>query len=168
MAPAKPLIVAVLLGIHSAAGAFELNVSDPELNLSVPGVPTISVRERSPSLDTKRTLSGSDGTYTVEVEMSRQSSEMSARTCAGLLLRALLANPGMPNRDNVYRAPLDVSTFLVIYALGEGQQQKLHAHIISSAGKSHCANVHFMQLGEALLHRAGIPPDGCGGDADYH
>ena len=81
--------------------------------------------------------------------MSRQSSEMSARTCAGLLLRALLGRPGMPNRDNVYRAPLDISTFLVIYALRDGQQQKLHAHIISSAGKSHCANVHFMRQAKA-------------------
>ena len=143
-------IVAALFSATGIAGAFELKLSEPALGLSVPGVPAIALQEQTPSpASSKRLLAGRDSVYTIEVELSPQANEMSPRTCAGLLLRTLLSQPGMPNRDSIYRAPLDVSTFLVIYAAGEGQQAKLHAHIISSAGTSHCANAHFVRQAKA-------------------
>jgi len=147
---AKLCLLAALCGATGTAGAFELALSEPELSLSVPGVPAITLREQTPSPESsRRLLAGRDAVYTVEVELSRQASEVSPRTCAELLLRALLSQPGMPHRDSIYRAPLNISTFLIIYTAGEGPQEKLHAHILSSAGANHCANAHFIRQARA-------------------
>lgn len=127
-----------------AVSAFDIDLKEPALSLSVPGVQPIELRERPVRLvDQKRTLVGSDAVYTVELELWRQASEPSPRVCAGLMLRSLVAQPGMPDRDSIYRAPLDAHTFLVIYTQGDEPAQKLHAHIISSAGTTHCADAHF-------------------------
>ncbi len=138
------LVVASLAVAPGIASSFELILSEPELNLSVPGVPAATLHEEaasSPSL--KRSLTGSASNFTIDVELLPQLTRVSPRVCAGILVRSLVAQPGMPNRDSIYRAPLNESTFLVIYTLGEGQAQKLHAHVISAAGTTHCANAHF-------------------------
>jgi len=143
---ARTCVAASLVALHGVACAFELTLSDPEFALAVPGVPAIEVHEQpTKPAGAARLLTGSDKTFAVQVEVLRQPNAVSPRVCAGLLLRSLVAQPGMPSRDSIYRAPLNVNTFLVIYALGEGQAQKLHAHIISSAGTSHCANAHFVR-----------------------
>jgi len=144
------LFIVLLGGLHAAAGAFELGLRDPDLNLSVPGVPAIAMHEQPASGgNAKRVLTGNDDTFSVDVELSRHPNEMSPRTCAGTILRAVVSQPGMPNRDSIYRAPLDAMTFLVIYVLSQGQQAKFHAHLISSAGASHCVNAHFTRVAKA-------------------
>lgn len=144
------LFVVLLGGFHAAVGAFELGLRDPEFNLSVPGVPSIAMHEQSASGGSaKRVLTGHDDTFSVDVELSRQPNEMSPRTCAGTILRTLVSQPGMPHRDSIYRAPLDAATFLVIYVRSQGQQEKFHAHLISSAGADHCVNAHFTRVAKA-------------------
>jgi len=115
----------------------------------VPGVPAAQLHEKTEqsTSSARRLLTGSVSNYSIEVELLPQPIEVSPRVCAGSLLRSLVAQPGMPNRDSIYRAPLNETTFLVIYALGEGQAQKLHAHVISAAGTTHCANAHFIRRG---------------------
>jgi len=142
-----PLVVlALLTAVPCIASAFELRLSQPELNLSVPGVPAAELHEEAgQSASAKRSLTGVASNFAIEVELLAQTGQVSPRVCAGSLLRVLVAQPGMPNRDSIYRAPLDEFTFLVIYALGEGQARKLHAHIISAAGSTHCANAHFVR-----------------------
>jgi len=49
----------------------------------------------------------------------------------------------MPDRDNVYRAPVDPSTFLVLYVMERDGKRLLHAHLLSAAGSSHCIDAHF-------------------------
>jgi hypothetical protein len=143
----KLLVVVLLVGLQAEAAAFELGLRDPDLHLSVPQVPAIDMQEQpARGSGARRVLIGHDDTFTVELELSRQPNEVSPRTCAGTVLRAIVARPGMPNRDNVYRAPLNATTFLVIYVLNEQQQHKLHAHLISAAGATHCADAHFTRL----------------------
>ncbi len=142
----KRIALTLLAAVPVAASCFELALSQPEFHLSVPGLPAAELHEDThPSVVPKRVLTGAVGKLDIELELSAQASQASPRTCAGSLLRALVAKPGMPNRDSIYRAPLDESTFLVIYALGEGPTQRLHAHVISSAGPTHCANAHFVR-----------------------
>jgi hypothetical protein len=146
----KHLLIALLAGLHAEAGALEMDLRDPALHLSVPGVPAIAMHEQpTPGGNAKRVLVGHDDTFNVDVELSRHPNEMSPRTCAGTVLRALVSQAGMPNRDSIYRAPLDATTFLVIYVLSQGQQEKLHAHLISSAGASYCVNAHFTRLAKS-------------------
>lgn len=138
------ILVAAALIAHAAASAFDLRLPDPRLSLSVPDVPAIPLREQPAApADGQRLLVGSDATYSVQLALHRQPEAVSPRACAAVLLRALVAQPGMPTRENVYRAPLDADTFLVIYALGDKAQMQLHAHILSAAGAMHCADTHF-------------------------
>lgn len=126
------------------AGAFDLAIADPSFALAVPGLPAIRVAEQPRGSATgRRVLGGRDATFAVDVALQRQAAEPSPRVCAGLFLRSLVVQPGMPNRDSIYRAPLDENTFLVIYLLGDAPQQALHAHIFSSAGSTHCVDAHF-------------------------
>jgi hypothetical protein len=140
--------VALWATVPAAAGAFDLNLPDPAVSLTVPGIPAIALQEQAGSSG-KRVLAGQDDTFSVDVELTRQSGDMSPRVCAGTILRAVVAQPGMPSRDNVYRAPLSDTTFLVIYVIGEGQRLRLHAHLISSAGASHCINAHFVRVAKS-------------------
>ncbi len=137
--------VVAAVGLLPLAGwAFDIRVPEPELSLAVPGVPAITLQERPATVPPgRRLLSGRDATFQVELALAPQSGETSARVCAGKFLRTLVAAPGMPPRDSIYRAPLDAQTFLVIYALGDERQPTLHAHIVSAAGRSHCADAHF-------------------------
>ena len=141
----QPIVIALLLGAQASVSAFEFSLREPAFSLSVPGVPDIALGEEAVSADAsgRRVLAGKDEIYAVDIELSRQSGEMSPRICATVMLRSIMDRPGAPPRASVYRAPLDVNTFLVIYALGEGEQARLHAHLISSAGSDHCANAHF-------------------------
>lgn len=138
-------IAAATLALLPLGGwAFDIRVPEPELSLAVPGVPTIALQERPATVPPgRRILTGRDATFQVELSLAPQAGETSARVCAGQFLRTLVAAPGMPSRDSIYRAPLDAQTFLVIYALGDERQPTLHAHIVSAAGHSHCADAHF-------------------------
>jgi hypothetical protein len=78
----------------------------------------------------------------VSIVVTTAGTEVSPRTCAGSLLRTLVARPGMPDRDSIYRAPLDQDTFLVLYILGSPPARRLHAHLLSSASAKHCVEFH--------------------------
>lgn len=145
LAFAMPRILLAALGLlPHAAWAFDLRVPDPELSLTVPGVPAIALQEQSAGSPAgRRTLAGHDANFRVELSLSPQAGETSPRVCAGQFLRMLVAAPGMPPRDSIYRAPLDAQTFLVIYALGDERRPTLHAHIVGAAGRTHCADAHF-------------------------
>ena len=57
----------------------------------------------------------------------------------------------MPDRDSIYRAPLDASTFLVLYIFEQRGKKVLHAHLLSAAAGTHCIEAHFSRdevLGE--------------------
>jgi hypothetical protein len=49
----------------------------------------------------------------------------------------------MPDRDNIYRAPLDASTFLVLYVFEQQSKKVFHAHLLSAAAGTHCIEAHF-------------------------
>jgi hypothetical protein len=49
----------------------------------------------------------------------------------------------MPDRDSIYRAPLDENTFLVLYILGEARNRQLHAHLLAAASTTHCIEAHI-------------------------
>lgn len=147
MRQTTPLLrfAALALGLLPlAAAAFELTLAEPELSIAAPGVPAIALQELPASAPAgRRAFTGHDARYRVELTLSPQAPEASPRVCAGQFLRTLVAAPGMPPRDSIYRAPLDAHTFLVIYALGDERQPTLHAHIVSAAGTAHCADAHF-------------------------
>jgi hypothetical protein len=141
------LFVASLMGVHAFASALEVNVSAPDFTVTVPSLPSIEMRQQAPELaGSAPRMVGSDGTYKVEVSLSDANKPVSPRECAHTGLKTIMAQPGMPDRDNVYRAPLSPKTFLVIYLLPDGTRHMLHAHLLSSAGPTHCTDAHISRL----------------------
>jgi hypothetical protein len=137
-------IASTLVVVCGGASAFEQGGENPDFTVTVPNLPAIRLAAQAalePGVTSS--MAGEDGTYKVTLVVSRAEKETSTRACAGSFLRSLVARPGMPDRDSIYRTPLDENTFLVLYILGTQGNQRLHAHILSSASATHCIEVHF-------------------------
>lgn len=138
------LAIASCLAQAFPACAFEHSFHAPPFIVSVPRLPDISVAAPSASQGGNvLTARGHDTTYAVEIIATASAAASSTRACAGTSLRELIAQPNMPDRDNVYRAPVDPSTFLVLYVMERDGKRLLHAHLLSAAGSSHCIDAHF-------------------------
>ena len=137
------LATASALAVSTEAGAFELKAANPEFTVTVPNLPAIRLEKR-PSMNTDASIEmfGEDPIYRIGLLVTKAPKQTSARECAGSFLRTLVARPGMPDRDSIYRAPLDPNTFLVLYILGEPGRRQLHAHLLSSASATHCIEAH--------------------------
>jgi hypothetical protein len=124
--------------------AFEQAFAVPSFVVVVPRLPNIAVGAPSSSQGGNvLTAQGQDTTYVVEISATASASASSTRACVGASLRELVARPNMPDRDNIYRAPFDSNTFLVLYILELGGKRLLHAHLLSAAGGTHCIDAHF-------------------------
>jgi len=135
---------ASLLAPALPACAFEQAFSVPPFVVSVPRLPTIAVGVPIPSQGGNvLTARGQDTTYVVEISATASGSATSTRACVGASLRELVARPNMPGRDNIYRAPFDSNTFLVLYVMELDGKKRLHAHLLSAAGGTHCIDAHF-------------------------
>lgn len=147
-----PLSAGAFAIATAPAAAFELALPEHAIVITVPAVPGIAVQPL-PATAAKPAaalrLAGTDGAYRFDVALFDQGKPVSARECAGVRLRAIVSQPGMPDRDHVYRAPLSASTFLVVYAIGRGVQRDWHAHLIAAAGTAHCADAHFTRPARA-------------------
>lgn len=143
------VVAAALMGWHGMVASFEAKVTDPGFTITVPALPNIALQRQAAapaSSPPSPLLLGDDGTYKVSVALSAMHSAVSARECAGSGLRSILSRPGLPSRDNIYRAPLSAQTFLVLYVLAAGSQPTLHAHLLSAVGERYCTEVHFSRL----------------------
>jgi hypothetical protein len=126
------------------ACAFESTFNAPPFVVSVPRLPDIPIGAPSASNGGHvLTARGQDSMHVVEISAVESGNSGSARICAGASLRELAARPNMPDRDNIYRAPLDANTFLVLYLLERDGRRMLHAHLLSAAGGTHCVDAHF-------------------------
>ncbi len=139
-------LAAVALAIAAASSqAFEASVLQPAFTVVVPSLPALALAP--PAADSAPApslrLVGGDGTTTLAISVDDARRAITPRECAGSFLRTLVARPGMPPRDSIYRAPLNEAVFLVIYILGDEPASVLHAHLLSSAESTHCVEAHF-------------------------
>jgi hypothetical protein len=140
---ASPFLLAPLL-LPGPGAAFEVKLPDPGFTVTVPRLPEITVRQPSPSPpQSSLRMAGDDGQTEVQVYVTSMRNRVSPRECAGSGLRSILSRPGLPSRDNVYRAPLSEKTFLVLYLVAGDRQHVLHAHLLSAVAGTHCTEVHF-------------------------
>ncbi|GAB3771994.1 hypothetical protein GCM10028796_41680 [Ramlibacter monticola] len=141
-----------LVAEASSSWAFEQAFEPPPFVVSVPQIPDFRVTNipnRSNALSVHAL--GRNEIFAAEVTAAPSPQAGSTRTCAGMFLRDLVKRPNMPDRDSIYRAPFDASTFLVLYILEQRGKKELHAHLLSSAGGTHCVDAHFsrdMAVGE--------------------
>ena len=136
--------VAFCLAQAFPACAFEYSFDAPPFTVRVPRLPSITLAAPSASNGGGvLTARGQDPTYVVEIIATAAAAASSTRACAGTLLRELIARPNMPGRDNIYRAPVDPNTFLVLYLMELDGKRQLHAHLLSASGNTHCVDAHF-------------------------
>jgi hypothetical protein len=119
-----------------------LGVTRSSMRLSTMFLALLSLPTAAASPRVVRLLKGSSGVHEVSVAVTTADAGAPPGACASSLLRALVGRPGMPDRDSIYRAPLDQETFLVLYRLGTASERQLHAHLLSSASARHCVEVH--------------------------
>ena len=143
MAVKSVFVATALVAAHGLVAAFEAKVTEPAFTITVPALPDIALQQQTAAAPSSSRLVGDDGTYKVSVDLTTTPKPVSARECAGSGLRAILSRPGLPSRDNIYRAPLSASTFLVIYLVSAGAQPVLHAHLLAAPGGTHCTEVHI-------------------------
>ncbi len=137
------IAASLLLGAASSAGAFEQTFEAPAFVVSIPGLPNFGLTPvRATEPQGSVVASGRGGPYLVEITASASTQAGSTRTCAGNFLRELLKRPNMPDRDSIYRAPFDASTFLVLYIIEQQGKRVLHAHLLSAASGTHCVDAH--------------------------
>lgn len=132
------------------AVAFEQQLAEPAMVVSVPRLPQVALGQGRVSADGQaRTWAGRNGALEVDIQANATPAAGSTRLCAGAFLRELVRRPGMPERDSIYRAPLDVDNFLVLYLLDDTGGRRLHAHLLAAVAGSHCVDAHFSRpLGE--------------------
>lgn len=141
-----------LVAAVPSAWAFEQAFETPPFVVSVPQIPDFRVTgipDRANALSVHAV--GRNEVFAAEVTAAPSAQAGSTRTCAGVFLRDLVKRPNMPDRDSIYRAPFDASTFLVLYILEQRGKKELHAHLLSSAAGTHCIDAHFsrdMVVGE--------------------
>ena len=156
MRPSLLLSMASLFAVCGNACAFELKAKNPDFTVTVPNLPSMRLEVQTISdSNVSSSMAGVDGTYKATLLVTKAEKETTTRACAGSFLRSLVARPGMPDRDNIYRTALDENTFLVLYILVEQGGQQLHAHLLSSANATHCIEMHFSRT-----RRGGEDEDG--------
>ena len=136
--------IAWFLLAPTASLAFEQAFEGPAFVVSVPRVPNLRIASaprggNSVSVHAR----GRDAVFAVEVTAEASPQAGSSRTCASTFLRDLVKRPNMPDRDSIYRASLDASTFLVLYIVEQRGRKVLHAHLLSAAAGTHCIEAHF-------------------------
>lgn len=144
------LLAALLLAGGGAAQALDVGLDQPALTVAVPGLPPGRLALRHHLAEGHAVASGQAGALAVELDAS-PAPEAITRSCADNFLRALVKRPGMPDRDSIYRAPLDLQTFVVLYILGEGEARRLHAHLLAAVA-GHCVDAHFSRAPQPGEH----------------
>ena len=149
-AAGAPLAVVAAIACATPAAAFEQSFAAPAFVVSVPRLPDVAVGAFAAAPGSgQRVARGSAGGLAVEVSAREAGEASSTRGCAGASLREIVARPGMPSRDNIYRAPFDASTFLVLYLLEVQGVRQLHAHLLAAVQGTHCVDAHFQRAWRA-------------------
>jgi hypothetical protein len=136
---------AVLCAVHVPAHAegFSFEVSDPDFKVSIPAVPKLEMNVHPEHGDKPHyRYLGSDGPFSVTILTPKSDPEMSVEQCAEAIYTALADRPGVPEPDKIYRARMDESTFVAIYATVLPGFVLLHAHFLSAGRGDYCIEVH--------------------------
>ncbi|QJR09505.1 hypothetical protein DSM104443_00549 [Usitatibacter rugosus] len=141
------LAIATLFAPLCGAGELVIDVSSPDVTITVPNVPAMKM-ERHPMSATQphARLLGSEGSYTVSVLMPTADAGMSALECASSTIGALSKRPGVPPQAQIYKARINAQTFIAIYAAPASGAVLLHAHLVSAAAGTHCVEVHVSKV----------------------
>lgn len=127
----------------TAQAQLVIEVEKPAFRISVPGLPAMTMedhpgRASAPHLR----LLGSQGPYTVSLLVPTADAGMTAEECASFTINRLPGRPGVPPQDRIYKARIDPNTYLALYVSPLPSGKQLHAHLLSSAGGTHCVDLH--------------------------
>jgi hypothetical protein len=138
--------LAVLAAPHSSAEEFVFAVTAPGFKVTIPNLPPLRMSPH-PMQATHPHLRfmGAQGAYTISV-ITPRAAGMSALECASAILRTLDARPNVPPAAELYRARLDDSTYVVLYAAHLPGILHLNAHFLSAAAGTHCIEVHASKI----------------------
>ncbi len=137
-----------LLGSFTCnAAEFSFDVAKPKFSVILPGIPQMAMGTH-PMNATQPHLryQGSEGPYTVSVFTPAAAAGMTPLECASATVRTLAARAGVPPAAQIYKARLNDTTYVAIYAETLPGGAHLHAHFLSAAGGTHCIEVHASRI----------------------
>lgn len=151
------------------AQGFDFEVASPKIRISIPGLPQLKMglHPENASRPHLRFL-GAEGPYTVAVFTPAAAAGMTPLECAGAIVKALAARPDVPPPSEVHKARLNDKTYIAIYGVQIATGARLHAHLMSAAGGTHCIEVHATLISVeeeeldtwvAAFQKARIDPD---------
>lgn len=148
---ALAFVLALLAGPQAGAQGFEFEATAPDFRVTIPGIPPIKMGPH-PMQGTHPHLRymGGEGAYTISIVTPSAERGMTALQCAGATVRSLASRPNVPPSDELYKARLDDTTFIAIYAAQMPGFLQLHAHLLSAAAGTHCIEVHVSRIATSM------------------
>ena len=125
------------------AEPFAFDVDEPGFRVTIPSVPAMAMEVHPEHEDQPHMrYVGSEGRFSVAIMTPESDPGMSVTDCAEAIYATLPTRPDVPAPDKIYRAKLDDSTFVAIYATVLPGFVLLHAHLLSASKDDHCIEVH--------------------------
>lgn len=145
------LLALVLAAAPAAADEFVFAVTAPAFKVTIPNLPALEMKPH-PMAETHPHLRflGAQGAYTISVITPRAAAGMTARECAGAILRSLAERPNVPPVQQLYRTQLDANTYAILYAAQMPGFLQLNAHLLSAAAGTHCVEVHAAKIATSM------------------
>lgn len=136
-------VLLLFASLSCGAAGFEFGVAAPKFRVSLPAIPQMKMDPHPRNAEQPQfRYQGSEPPYTVSIFTPAAASGMTPRECASATLRSMVGRPGLPPPAQLYKAQLNDTTFVVIYAAAFVAGVQLHAHVLSAAGGAHCIEVH--------------------------
>ena len=135
--------LALAASLSCRAAGFDFEATAPKFRVTLPAIPQMkmAVHPKNAAQPQFR-YQGAEPPFTVSIFTPAAAAGMTPRECASATLRSMAGRPGVPPPAQLYKAQLDDTTFVVIYASTFVAGVQLHAHVLSAAGGAHCVEVH--------------------------
>lgn len=136
----------LLISVVCQAEGYEFEVLSPKFKVTIPNLPEIKMEEH-PMHGTQPHLRymGSTAPYTISILTPTADKEMTALDCAGSTIQRLPNRPGVPELSSIYKARLDDTTFIALYAIPFEGFVQFNAHILSGTS-GYCIEVHASRI----------------------
>lgn len=139
-------LLSLLFSAICQAEGYEFEVTSPKFKVTIPNLPQMKMEEH-PMHATQPYLRfiGSEVPYTISILTPTADKGMTALDCASSTIQQLPKRPGVPELNSIYKARLDDTTFIALYAIPFEGFVQFNAHILSGTN-GYCIEAHASRI----------------------
>lgn len=126
---------------------FEFEENAPKFKVTMPNLPQMKM-EVHPLHVSQPYLRymGQVSPYTVSIMTPTADKGMAPLDCASSIISKLTERPGVPKQESIYKAKIDETTFIALYAIPNEGFVQFNSHVLSATNDGHCIEVHASML----------------------